>query len=235
MSAIGTIILHLRIADFKSTHNFIICDQLPETELIFGIDIQRKFPLSCMCDKERNCYIQREGKFLVYTNTCDQKATMGTVKSTLMIPPQHNGVIPIKISGPIIEEHMAYFISVNNTSKGKDPNINIISGIHKIKGKTCVNIHVSNYANKHLTFCKKEYIGHLEPAVIDDTTIEQRETHQANSVTLKKLWQRQSHLILSTHSSMNYPKLSNMNLIPYCRNMNWNYTSHQHDNRHRGF
>ena len=26
--------LHLRIAEFKFMHNFIICDQLPETELI---------------------------------------------------------------------------------------------------------------------------------------------------------------------------------------------------------
>ena len=82
---------------------------------------------------------------------------------------------------------MAYFITDNNTSKGKDPNINIISSIHKIKGKTSVNILVSNYTNKHLTFHKGEYIRYLEPAVIDDTTIEQRETHQANSVTLKKI------------------------------------------------
>ena len=86
--------------------------------------------------------------------------------------------MPIKISGSIIEEHIAYFITDNNTSKGKDPNINIISGIHKIKGRTSVNVLVSNYTNKHLTFHKGEYAGHLEPAVMDDTTIEQRETHQ---------------------------------------------------------
>ena len=42
MSAIGTMALHLRITEFKFTHNFIICDQLPETDLIFGIDMQRK-------------------------------------------------------------------------------------------------------------------------------------------------------------------------------------------------
>ena len=36
-------------------------------------------------------------------------------------------------------------------------------------------------------FHKGEYVGHLEPAVMDDTTIDQRETHQANSVTLKKM------------------------------------------------
>ena len=81
---------------------------------------------------------------------------------------------------------MAYFITDDNTSKGKDPNVNIISSIHKIKGKTSVNVLFSNYTNKHLTFHKGEYVGHLEPAAIDDTTIEQREAHQTNSVTLKK-------------------------------------------------
>ena len=95
----------------------------------------------------------------------------------LKIPPQHNGVMPIKISRPIIEEQMAYFITDDNTSKGRDPNVNIINGIHNIKGRTSVNILISNYNNKHLTFHKGEYIGHLEPAVIDDTTIDQKETH----------------------------------------------------------
>ena len=71
----------------KSTHNFIICDQLPEMELIFGINIQRKFLISYAWDKEKNCYIQKEGKFLTYTKNCEQKATIGTVKSILKIPP----------------------------------------------------------------------------------------------------------------------------------------------------
>ena len=83
MSALGATALHLRITEFKFTHNFIICDQLPETELIFGINIQRKFSLSYAWDKERNCYIQRDGKFLVYTHACDCKTTIWTVKSTL--------------------------------------------------------------------------------------------------------------------------------------------------------
>ena len=185
MSALGSTALHLWIAEFKFTHNFIICDQLPETELIFGIDIQKKFSLSYAWDKEKNCYIQRNGKFLVYTHTCDYTATIGTVKSTLKIPPRHNGVIPIKISGPIIKTHMAYFLTDDSTPKGRDPNINIISGIHKIKGKTSVNILVSNYTNKHLTFHKGEYIGHLEPAVMDSA--DHPETHQTNSITLKKM------------------------------------------------
>ena len=82
---------------------------------------------------------------------------------------------------------MAYFLTDDNTPKTKDPNINIISGIHKIKGKTSVNIFVSNYTNKHLTFHNGEYIGHLESAVMDTNTIEQKETHQTNSVTQKKM------------------------------------------------
>ena len=147
--------------------------------------LKKKFSLSYAWDKEKNCYIQRNGKFLVYTHSCDCTATIGTVKSTLKIPPRHNGVIPIKISGPIIKTHMAYFLTGNSTPKGKDPNINIIDSIHKIKGKTSVNILVSNYTNKHLTFHKGEYIGHLEPAVLDST--DQQETHQTNSMTLKKI------------------------------------------------
>ena len=67
---------------------------------------------------------------------------------------------------------MAYFITDENSTKGKDPNINIINNIHKIKRKTSVNVLVSNYTNKHVTFNKGEYIGHLEPAITDDTTID---------------------------------------------------------------
>ena len=63
MSTLGMTALHLRIAEFKFTHNFIICDQVPETEHIFGIDIQRKFSISYAWDKEKNCYTQKEGKF----------------------------------------------------------------------------------------------------------------------------------------------------------------------------
>ena len=39
MTALGMTALHLKISDFKFTHNFVICDRLPDTELIFGIDI----------------------------------------------------------------------------------------------------------------------------------------------------------------------------------------------------
>ena len=80
---------------------------------------------------------------------------------------------------------IAYFLTNDNTPKGRDPTINTIDGIHKIKDKTSVNILVSNCTNKHLTFYKGEYIGHLEPAVLDST--DQRDIHHTNSVTLKKI------------------------------------------------
>ena len=164
-----------------------MCDQLLETELIFGTDMQRKFSLSYAWDKECNCYIQKEGKCLTCTNNCEQKAAVGKVNMMLKIPPRHNGVVPIKISGPIIEEQMAYFITDNSTSKGRDLKINIINGIHRIKGRTSVNILISNYTKKHLTFHKGECARHLEPAVIDDTTIDEKETHQTNSIMLQKM------------------------------------------------
>ena len=73
----------------------------------------------------------------------------------------------------------------DSTPKERDPNMNIIDGIHKIKDRSTVNVIVSNYTNKHLTFCKGKYIGHLEPLELDSA--DQGETHQANSITLKKM------------------------------------------------
>ena len=76
----------------------------------------------------------------MYTRNCEQKATIGVVQLILKIPPRHNGVVPIKITGQTIKEHMAYFLSDEDSTKGRDPNINIINGIHNIKGKTSVNV-----------------------------------------------------------------------------------------------
>ena len=52
MVALGMTALHLRITDFKFTCNLIICNRLPDTEIIFGIDVQEKFSLSYDWDKE---------------------------------------------------------------------------------------------------------------------------------------------------------------------------------------
>ena len=185
MTTLGSTALHLCIVDFKFMHNIIICNQLPDTELIFSIDIQKKFSLSYAWDKDGQCHIQWNGRCLTFTHATTQKATIGTVKSTLKIPPRHNGVVLIKISGPLITTHTAHFVMDDSTSKGRDPNINIIDGIHKIKDRSTVNVLISNYTNKHLTFHKGEYIGHLEPIELDFT--DQGEMHQANSITLKKM------------------------------------------------
>ena len=185
MTTLGSMALHLHIADFKFMHNFIICNQLPDTELIFGIDIQKKFSLPYAWDKDQKCYIQQNGRFLTFTHATTKKATIATIKSTLKIPLRHNGVVPIKISGPLITTHTAHFVMGDSTPKERNPNINIIDGIHKIKDRSTVNILVSNYTNKHLTFHKGKYIGHFEPIELDST--DQGETHKANSITLKKM------------------------------------------------
>ena len=121
MTALGIMTLQLRIADFKFSHNFIICDRLPKMELLFGIDVQKKVSLSYAWDREKNCYIQKEGKFHTYTRNCEQKTNIDVVKSALKIPLRHNGIIPVKIKGYVIKEHMAYFISDQDSKKGKDP------------------------------------------------------------------------------------------------------------------
>ena len=71
MMALGMTALCLRIADFKFTHNFIICDRLADMEIIFVIDVQKKFPLSHAWDKEKNGYTQNDGSFLTYTRNCE--------------------------------------------------------------------------------------------------------------------------------------------------------------------
>ena len=82
---------------------------------------------------------------------------------------------------------MTYIITDENSTKGRDPNTNIINDIHRIKGKPSVNILVSNYTNKHVTFNKGEYIGCLKPAIMDDTTLDDSETHSTHSITIQKM------------------------------------------------
>ena len=56
---------------------------------------------------------------------------------------------------------------------------------------TSVNVLVSNYTNKHITFNKGEYIGCLEPAIEDSATSDmpshaQTDTHSTNTVPPKE-------------------------------------------------
>ena len=67
MMALGMTALYLRIVEFKFMHTFIICDRLPDIEILFGIDIQKMFSLSNAWDEEKYYYIQKDGRFLTYT------------------------------------------------------------------------------------------------------------------------------------------------------------------------
>ena len=122
--------------------------------------------------------------------------TIGIVKSTLKIPPRHNGIIPIKIKGHSITGQTACFIDNQESTKGKDPNTNIVNGIHDIKGRTSVNILVSNYSNKYVTFNKGEYIGHWENIDEDEYSHphEDSDAHTTSSVTTKKMMSEQVEL-----------------------------------------
>ena len=60
MTALGMTALHLGIAEFKFTHNFVICNRLPDTKIVFDIDIQKKFSLS-ICLGQRQELLYKKG------------------------------------------------------------------------------------------------------------------------------------------------------------------------------
>ena len=91
---------------------------------------------------------------------------------------------------------MAYFITDEDSTKGRDPNINIFNGIHNIKGKMSVNILVSNYINKHNKTSKGKYIGCLELTIEGSMTDVihtqgQLNIHSTNSITLQRMMAEQ--------------------------------------------
>ena len=53
MTALGVTALHLRIAEFKFIHNFVIWDRIPDMEIIFGIDIQKSFQFHMLRTKRK--------------------------------------------------------------------------------------------------------------------------------------------------------------------------------------
>ena len=67
MTALGMAALHLQVVEFSFTPNFVICNRLPDTEINFGIDIQKKFSLSYAWDKEKIAIYKGMVKFQTYT------------------------------------------------------------------------------------------------------------------------------------------------------------------------
>ena len=65
--------------------------------------------------------------------------------------------------------------------------------MHNIKGRSAVNILVSNYSNNHVTFNKGEYIGHLENIDEEENSHphENSDTHTMKSVTTQKMMSEQ--------------------------------------------
>ena len=59
MSSLGKASLQLCIANFKFFYTFIICDKLPDTDILFGINIHRRYSLSCSWNAGKQSFIQR--------------------------------------------------------------------------------------------------------------------------------------------------------------------------------
>ena len=45
MSSLDKATLHLCISNFKFSHTFIICNKLPETDILFNIDFKKRYPV----------------------------------------------------------------------------------------------------------------------------------------------------------------------------------------------
>ena len=52
MSLLGKATLPLHISNFNFSHTFIICDKLLDTDILFGIDIEKRHSLSYCWDNE---------------------------------------------------------------------------------------------------------------------------------------------------------------------------------------
>ena len=96
--------------------------------------------------------------------------------------------MPIRIKVHDLKDQVAYFISNQHTKKGLNPNIHVIDGIYNIKGKSVLYVIVLNYTNKHVTFNKGQYIGHME-LLIDNMS-----QTSVSSVITQKLMDNQVEL-----------------------------------------
>ena len=63
MSTIGTTALHLRIAEFKFTHDFIICDRLLEMELILASTYKENFHYHTQGTEKEIVTFKKKGHF----------------------------------------------------------------------------------------------------------------------------------------------------------------------------
>ena len=86
MSSLGKTTLHLHITNFMFYHTFIICDKLLETDILFGIDIQKRYSLSYIIWAQINNYSYRgKAHFFNYTRYCEQQHTIAVSEISLKI------------------------------------------------------------------------------------------------------------------------------------------------------
>ena len=147
MSSLDKATLHLHITSFRFSHTFIICDKLMDTDILFGIDIQKRYPPSYSWDSDKQLFIQREGSFLTYTRNCEQQHNIAVVKSPLKIPPRHNGIITVNIKGHNLKASVGYSISNQHSNRTLYPSIHVIDGIYNINERLTLHVFVINFSN----------------------------------------------------------------------------------------
>ena len=152
----------LLISSFPIPSSYVTSYQ---TDILFAIDMQKRYSLSYSWDADKQLFIQREGSFLTYTRNCEQQHNIAVVKCPLKITPRHNGIIPVTIKGHNLKAPVGYFISNEHINRRLDPSIYLIDGIYNIKDRLTLHILVANYTNKHVTFNKGQCIGHIEPSI----------------------------------------------------------------------
>ena len=80
----ATITLHLK--NLRVTHHFIVDESLM-TDIILGIDFQRKYQISYDWDEEKQCYIRHNGQFLCYMEDMESGINRVSIAKTICKPP----------------------------------------------------------------------------------------------------------------------------------------------------
>ena len=74
-----------------------------------------------MLGTKKNCYIQKGGRFLTYTQNCKQKVTIGIVKSTLKILPDTMASYPSKSMATQSQNIQHALLAIKNQQKERIP------------------------------------------------------------------------------------------------------------------
>ena len=73
MTALGIMTLQLRIADFKFSYTSMVCDRLPDTEQLFGIDVQKNLHYPILGTEKRIATYRRRFDSLPTSETVNKR------------------------------------------------------------------------------------------------------------------------------------------------------------------